>query len=254
MNRRLAVAAAAAALGCVLAGCGSNSPAPAKPTPAPTLPPGSDTYPAHDTPIAEAPPAMAATWKAYGVDVIPGHDTVDPSSKWPRAVDASGGRLTQDQVDAIGAAAMRVQVLASWADEHDQPSLEAHMMNAPFLLGSSGVALAEGTRVHQPDCSTYPLGLFVHAPSPAVRDALVKSGQNVSADAVPVVMDFVGPCPLTGTTRDGRTVDIDTLPSAIVVAMVEVRNDPVLGPIGHLDAAAACPAPPVASLCPSSGG
>jgi hypothetical protein len=197
---------------------------------------------------------MAATWRQYGVDLIPGHDTVDPSPKWPQAIDATGGLLSRDQVDAVAAAVMRVQVLASWGDEHDQPSLEAHMMNTPFLLGATGVALAEGTRVHEPDCSTYPAALAVHAPSPQVRDALVKSGQNVGTNAIPGVMAFDGPCPVTGTTRDGGTVQLDTLPASIIVAMVSLENDPVLGPIGHLDAAAACPAEPVAALCPSSGG
>jgi len=256
MRRALALLAAAALGACVLAGCGSNSPATPTPSPtaAPTLAPGSDTYPQQDTSISDAPPALAATWKAYGVDLIPGHATIDPSAKWPHAIDATGGALSAAQVDAIAAAVMRVQVLASWGDEHDQPALEAHMMNAPFLLGADGVALAEGTRVHQLDCSTYPAALAVHAPSPQVRDALVKSGQNVGAAAIPVVMAFTGPCPVTGTTKDGRTVDLDTLPASIIVAMVSLRDDPVLGPIGHLDAAAACPAPTVAPLCPPGNG
>jgi hypothetical protein len=250
MSRRLLAPLGLAC--CVLAACGSNMPAPSpSPTPAPTLAPGTDTYPQQDTPISQAPPAMAATWRPYGVDVIPGHDTVDPSAKWPHAVDATGGALDSSQVDAVAAAVMRVQVLASWGDEHDQPALEAHMMNAPFLLGSTGVALAEGTRVHQADCSTYPVALAVHAPSPQVRDALVRSGQNIGSGAIPVVMAFAGPCPVTGTTRDGRSVDLDTLPPSVVVVMVELQDDPVLGPIAHLDGAGACPAAPVAPLCPS---
>lgn len=254
MTARRLLAAGAAVAASVLAGCGSNSPAPPAPTPAPTLAPGSDTYPQQDTPTSQAPPAMAATWKQYGVDLIPGHATVDPSPKWPRAIDATGGALSGAQVDAIAAAVMRVQVLATWGDEHDQPAIEAHMMNTPFLLGADGVALAEGTRVHQADCSTYPAALAVKAPSPQVRDALVKSGQNVGADAIPVLMAFSGPCPVTGTTKEGRPVDIDTLPASVIVVMVSLENDPVLGPIGHLDAAAACPAPTVAPLCPPSGG
>ncbi len=249
--RRAPSLVAAAALAVVCAACGSNTttaPTPS-PTAAPTLPPGSDTYPAQDTPVDQAPPALAATWRQYGVDLIPGHATVDPSAKWPRTIDASGGAFSQAQADAIGAAVMRVQVLASWGDEHVQPSLEAHMMNAPFVLGNPGVALAEGTRVHNPDCSTYPTLLAVHAPSPAARDALVKRGQNVGTDAIPVVMAFTGPCPITGTTRDGREVPIDTLPPSLLLAMVEVKDDPVLGPIGHLDAAASCTDPAVAAIC-----
>ena len=254
MRRALPVLTAAALSACVLAGCGSNSPSTPPPTPAPTLAPGSDTYPQQDTPISQAPPAMAATWKQYGVDVIPGHATIDPSAKWPHAVDATGGALSSAQVDDLAAALMRVQVLASWGDEHDQPALEAHMMTTPFLLGADGVALAEGTHVHQPDCSTYPVAMAVHAPSPGVRDALIQSGETIGPDAVPVVMAFTGPCQLTGTTRDGRTVDLETTPATIIVAMVSLKDDPVLGRIGHLEAAAACPAPVVAPLCPPSGG
>src|SRR5581483_6506540 len=113
----------------------SNSPAPpaptASPTAAPTLPPGADTYPQRDTPIADAPPALAATWKQYGVDLIPGHATIDPDARWPRVGDATHGQLPAAQVNAVGAALMRVQVLATWADEHDQAALLAHLANAP---------------------------------------------------------------------------------------------------------------------------
>lgn len=252
--QRRAVLGALAAAASVLAACGSNtSPALPTPSPAATLPPGSDTYPAQDTPLDRAPPAMAATWRADGVDLIPGHDTVDPSSKWPRTLDLSGGALSQAQADAVGAAVMRTQVLASWGDEHVQPALEAHMMNAPFLLGTVGVALAEGTSVHNPDCSTYPVALAVHAPSPATRDALVKAGQNVGAGAIPVVMVFTGPCTLSGTTKDGREVTVDTLPASVIVAMVTVEDDPVLGSIAHLDAATTCQDPAVAAVCAATG-
>lgn len=257
MTRRIAALASALAAAAVLAACGSNSPAPSpspSPTAAPTLPPGSDTYPQHDTPIDQAPPALAATWKPYGVDLIPGHDTVDPSAKWPQAIDGTGGQLSPQQVDAVAAAVMRVQVLAAWGDEHDQMPLEAHMMNTTFLLGPIGVAVAEGTRIHTPDCSTYPEALVVHSPAPDVRDALVKSGQNIGSDAIPVAMAFAGPCTITGTTRKGDEVTIDNEPAAIIVAMVTLRDDPVLGPIAHLDGAAACPSPAVASLCPSGNG
>jgi len=250
VSRPLLAALGAAAL-CVLAGCGSNSPAAATPAPtaAPTLPPGSDPFPARDTPIADAPPALAAAWKPYGVTIIPGHSTVDPDSRWPQAVDASGGIFSAAEAQALGAAVMRTQVLAAWADEHVQIPFEPHLMNTPFLLGSAGVALAEGTSVHTPDCGEYPTAIAVHAPAPAVRDALVKAGQNVGTAAIPVEMSFSGPCTVTGTTRTGEEVTVDTLPAARLLVMVELRNDPVLGPVAHLDAAASCADPVLAGAC-----
>lgn len=249
---RLLAAAAGVAGACVLAGCGSSTPPPVStpsPVAAPTLPPGSDTYPAVDTPIGQASAAMAATWRQYGVTLIPGHSTVDPSAQWPRTIDASGGALTAAEAAAVGAAVMRTQVVATWADENRQIALEPHLMNAPFLLGTSGVALAEGTSVHTPPCGEYPTDIEVHAPSASARDALVKAGQNIGSTAIPVEMGFAGPCTVTGTTRDGRTVTVDTLPAGRIVAMVELRDDPVLGSIARLDAATSCGDPAVAGIC-----
>jgi hypothetical protein len=236
----------------VLAACGSNTPTPSSaptPTAAPTLAPGSDTYPSSDTAVNDAPSAMAATWKQYGVTIIPGHETIDPDDRWPDVGNDTGGALSASQATAIGEAVMRVQVLASWADEHRQISLLPHMMNTLFVIGTSGVALAEGTSVHSPDCSTYPTELAVHAPSTALHDALVKSGQNIGAAALPVVMSFDGPCTLTGTTKSGDEVTVDTIPAGRIVAMVTLKNDPVLGPIGHLDGATSCDDPNAAPIC-----
>jgi hypothetical protein len=254
MKRHVALVTAGLAGLLVLAACGNNSPSPPSspaPTAAPTLAPGSDTYPQHDTPVDQAAPALAATWKAYGVELIPGHSTVDRDARWPKYGNASGGTLSAAQANAIGDAAMRVQVLATWADEHRQIPLLPHLMNTPFLVGAPGVALAEGTSVHTPDCSTYPTELIVHAPSPALNDKLAKAGQNVGATALPLVMQFRGPCTLTGTTRDGRSVVVDTVPTVRLVVFVEVQDDPVLGPIAHLDAAASCTDPLVGTICAS---
>jgi hypothetical protein len=257
-RRPLVLASCTVGVALVLAGCGNKSTAPsssATPTAAPTLAPGADTYPQRDTPIGDAPAEMAATWKPYGVALIPGHSTVDPDPRWPHVTDATGGAMPAAQVAALGAAVMRVQVLATWADEHREIALLAHMVSPPFMFGPSGVALAEGTSVHSPDCSTYPAELSVHAPSPALREALVNAGESVGAGAVPVVMQFTGPCAITGTTRDGRTVSVDTVPSVRLLVLVSLQDDPVLGPIAHLDAATGCADPIAGGICgrPATG-
>ncbi len=251
MRSRLVSVAALCLASVALAACGTTPPAPRpQPTTTPaTLAPGQDPLPAHDTPIAQAPAALAAVWKPYGVSVIPGHDSLDvPAS--PAAANDTHGLLDDAQVAAIGAAVRRDQVLAAWTDENDQVSLLPRVAAEPFILGPVGVALAEGTHVHTPPCGVLPTEIGVHAPDAAVQSLLgAASNASVDASAVLVEMSFDGPCAITGTTRDGHTVTITTLPAARILVAAQLRSDPLLGTIAYPEAAGLCSDPRFSGAC-----
>jgi len=236
-----------------VAACGGGS---AQPTshasaspPAAALAPGEDPMPSQDTPVAQAPAALAAAWTAYGATLIPGHASLQVDGV-PAAQDRSGGRLDAAQVQAVGDAVMRTQVLAAWADEHDQPAVLAHVVAEPFLLGPVGVAVAEGTRVHTPRCGMVPTSFGVHAPDATMaRELGAAANAPVDGGVVLVDMAFAGPCDITGTTRDGRDVEVTRLDTVHLLVAAELRDDPLLGTVAYMEAGALCSDPRFSAAC-----
>ncbi len=205
-----------------------------------------EPFPDHDIAIDKAPADLAALWRAYDVSEIPGKHVFDAAAFIP-LVNASGGAVSDAQAQALDRGEARAQVLAAWASEHVQPGLSAHLFNEPFMLGPPGVALAEGTSVHTPPCSVLPTRMVVYAPSPSLQTEFAANGVALSGEDIPVRVDFAGPCQLTGTTRDGQNVVIETTPAQQLLVAVSLRTDSVLGPVVFADDALPCATDPVAA-------
>ena len=218
-----------------------------------TLSPGVSTFPDHDTPISSAPPALAATWRPYGVTLIPSSSVVaavDSTVQGIRVINGSGGAFSDAQVQQFAAADMRDQLLVGWAAENVQPSLGAHLAGQLFLVGSDSMALSMGTAVHYRPCALVPTSITVLPPSPALDAALTANNQDIHPGSFPMRLTFTG-CAVTGTTRSGDTVtvDADTGPATVVTDSV-LRHDPVLGDIVFAEGATVCPSATVPSVCP----
>jgi hypothetical protein len=220
-RRRVTTWLGLAATALVLAGCGSNAPSPSA------------------TPSATPQPTASA---------LPVPD-VQPDDRWPDIANDSGGAFDDAQAQALGTAMMRTQVLAGWANEHVQLIPLAHMMAASFLLGDSGVALAEGDAVHTPDCDIYPTELSVRAPNTTLVLAFKQRNLPVRDGDLPVVISFDGPCTLTATTPSGETRTLETEPASRIVVLVHPVDDPVVGRVAFLDVGTSCTDPAVAGVC-----
>ena len=247
------VVAALGLAGCSGAPAAATSPAAVTPSTA-TLAPGVSPFPAQDTAIDDASPALAATWRPYGVTLIPSSQVltgVDSAVQGISASNASGGAFSDAQVQQLVTAYVRDQVLAGWAAEHVQPSLGAHLAGELFLVGPDSMALAAGTALHYGSCALFPTTMAVLAPNPAFDAQLTSSNQDIQPQSFPVRLGFTG-CAVTGTTRSGQTITVD--PAAgpgTVVADAILRHDPVLGDILFLEGGTTCPDPAVPSVCGS---
>ncbi len=239
----------------LLSGCaGSASPrhtlhaSPAPPTPSPLF--TGSPYPPHSIPIGSASAALRALWRSYGVTLIPGADTFGNLPAVP-VVNATGGVLTDGEVQIVSQAVLHADALNVWADANIQPAMNAHLFGEQFVLGELGMALAEGTAVHIPRCGAYPYRMVVFAPSNALQHEGISQGVLVEASDVPVEMDFAGNCIVTGTTAQGKTVVLqDMQQSASYLVEGALHADRVLGPIYVSEFAVDCHSDPVArTMC-----
>lgn len=166
---------------------------------------------------------------------------------------ASGGAISDAQAHALEVGTLRADVLRAWAGEHVQPSLSAHLFAEPFIVGPWGVALAQGTAIHTPDCDIFPTRLVVYAPSPTLQADITAHHELVQSGDVPIRSDWTGPCMVTGTTRARRVVTIQVISAFSVIVEGSLRNDPVLGNVFFTDGSAACQGDPIAAdLCSQS--
>lgn len=239
----------------LLAGC--TAPPPTTPVPAsPSAVWNGSNFPAQDIGLTAAAPALAARWRPYGVSLIPGEGVVAAELTIATAVpmsNHSSGAFTNTQMMGFVVAEVRDQLLAGWAGEHVQPSLDAHLSGEPFLIGVDAHAIADGTAVHYPPCALIPTSITLLAPSPALDVALAAESAYVAPTSIPMRVTYAG-CAVTATTGSGVTVTLDPAVGSVTLVLDYVlRHDPVLGDVLFAESAAPCPSTITAIAAACSG-
>jgi len=239
--RGLLGAAAVAAIG--IAGCGSSTPsttssAVATVTPRPVQIPS--TFPAHDTPIDQAPAALAAKWRPYGVRVIPGREVfahVPTTELTPASNQVPNAREILD-------ANTRTNALIGWAEAHQETTLLTHLQSAALNTGPIFAALGSGP-VIDPPCDLYFSSAFAVPLDPAVvvylkrekgndvhgaQAVLAYTGNAAGVDcAVTLAAPGASPSPIGRVGQGQRGFDAG-----------EIRHDHVLGTLWWDEGGAGC--------------
>lgn len=216
------------------------------PSSSPVIP--ADPFPAHDTPLTQAPADLQAAWRPYGVSIIPGRDLLD--SIPPLAPIHAAGDVTVAEGRQVVTALFRANALYGWADAHAQARLRPRLAGQVYLVGKAGFAIAEGRSVIDPPCAIYPTAVTVRRLDATTNRAMAALAQSATG-GYEVRASYTGPCEITVRAQDGTTSVLDTIPTAILVATGPVRNDPLLGEIFFADTAAICDGtiPALAGAC-----
>ena len=237
-----------------LAAC---QPGPSQPTarsspatsPTPATAPLGDPIPAQDTPLAGAPPALAAAWRAYGVSIIPGRPLFQPARTVVPVQDRTGGALGPAQAAAVGTGLVVTGQLLAWGDLNRQPAVIARVGGPNYTIGTIGIDIAEGDSVVAPPCAVYPTAIAVFPRLAGVVARFAAQNQDLTAGAFPVRATYAA-CRITATTPGGATIDVGATSTAALVMMVSWRDDPLLGRILYIEAVETCgSAPDLDSVC-----
>jgi len=260
-TQRLAVCCLA--LTATLAGCGGSTPAirttPTAPvvtvgTPPTTLPTG--LYPEADTPIAQAPAAMAQAWTKYGVTVIPSRHVFDEVARANSPVHVRPGvTLSADEAARAVRGLLRANALLAWGDSHHQPSLRAFLVGRAEQATKAALAVAQGAAVDEPACDLIPTAITVQTVDAATQQAFVQRSEPTT-DSTAMLLTYGAPCVVQARFPDGRSEILAQWQTPLsTVAAGHLVNDPVLGELWVETAALACGGPlsPAAACAQLSG-
>jgi len=219
--------------------------------PLPTVAPPPASFPEHETAVADAPAALAATWSSYSLTVIPSKHIFDAMPAPPRVANRSRGAVPDATAQQWAIAFNREGVLEQWADAKGQYAFRLRLISKGVNVGPEAQALQQGQTVDAPACFFFYPSMTLLPMDPTLLKHFASISQPTTAKYVFKVTAADTPCSVTAKGAGGAPRVIDQIPARTIALFAgEVVADPVLGPYWTSDAATACPIPGAdPSLC-----
>jgi hypothetical protein len=237
----------AVAVAVLVASCGTAAPSStASPTPRVTPAPrpsaatGACASVMTTTPIAQVPGACAALWAPYGVTKVPPANLTDATPPAPQLVNATHGAVSDAELAQWIFASNRDSLWYRWAEAYDQAKLLPRLGSMSLYPTAELQALAANEAVMQPDCALFPTKVSLFPITKTDQQFFISQGESVS-DPFGFVSAYPGACTVTATTSSGRTVTVESFPTAGTTFFAShMVDDAVLGPLLFADGAGNC--------------
>jgi hypothetical protein len=192
------------------------------------------------TPIAQVPPACAASWAPYGVTKVPPANLTDATPTTLQVVNATQGAVSDAQLAQWILASNRDSLWYRWAEANDQSSLLPHLGLISLDPPAELKAMAANEPITQPDCALFPRKVAVFPITQTDRRFFEGEGETTASTYV-FVGTYPGPCKVTATTSSGQTITLASYPSQSVTFFAgRLERDALLGDLLFYDGAGNC--------------